>query len=209
MKRCALAAGIVTFALAWALAAAGHGLTGHMAAHMAAVAVAAPFLAIGLAGTSFDAATRWPRTVTPIRMMLLELAVVWGWHAPALRAWAAQGGIGLALEQAMFSVAGLLLWSACLGTRDAFAGERRVAGVAALLLTTMHMTLLGVLVTLAPRVLFADAGIVSSVATLTPLADQQLGGVVMLLIGAGSYLVGALALLSGVLKTSAPRVERS
>ena len=34
---------------------------------------------------------------------------------------------------------------------------------------------------------------------LDPLADQQLGGVVMLMIGAASYMAGGLALLARLL----------
>lgn len=204
MRRVALIAGLAMLGTAWVLAAAGHGITGHMASHMAAVSIAAPLMALGLAGTRIDPATRWPRIVAPLPMMLVELAVVWGWHVPALRAWAAHSSAALAIEQAMFAAAGLLLWSACLGTRDAARLGRRAAGVIALLLTMMHMTLLGVLVALAPRVLFASAGLALTGFALTPLADQQLGGVVMLLIGAGSYLVGGLALLSRVLAGPRP-----
>lgn len=208
MRRSALISGSVVLGAAWALAAAGHGLTGHMAAHMAAVSIAAPLMALGLAGTRFDPATRWPRTVTPIPMMLVELAVVWGWHTPALRAWVAHSGHGLAVEQAMFAAAGLFLWSACLGTRDDTSSTRRAAGIIALLLTTMHMTLLGVLVALAPRVLFAGAGLASLGVTLTPIADQQVAGVVMLLVGAGSYLLGGMALLSRLLRSDRPGMAR-
>lgn len=206
MKRNLLITGVLVLGGAWVLAAAGHSFTGHMTSHMAAVAIAAPLIALGLSGTQFDPATRWPQGVTPMPMMLVELTVVWGWHMPALRAWAAQDKLGLALEQAMFAAAGLLLWSACLGARDAARGERRAAGIIALLLTTMHMTLLGVLVALAPRVLFPHAGLDASGLALPPLADQQLGGVVMLLIGAGSYLLGGLALLSRVLKGERPGI---
>ncbi len=192
--------GIAVLAGAWVLAAAGHSITGHMTAHMAAVSMAAPLMAFGLAGTAFDPAVRWPRFVSPVPMMLVELLVVWAWHMPAARALADGNPAGLALEQAMFVSAGMLLWSACLGTRDASSSTRRAAGVIALLLTMMHMTLLGVLVALAPRTLFSSAGFTWFGTSISPLTDQQLGGVVMLLIGAGSYLLGGLALLFRLLR---------
>jgi putative membrane protein len=209
VRRAPLIAGAVILGAAWTLAAAGHGVTGHMASHMAAVSVAAALLALGLAGTRFDPATRWPRIVGPLPMMLVELIVVWGWHVPALRAWATDSVGGLALEQVMFATTGLLLWSACLGTRDSAQSARRAAGIIALLLTMMHMTLLGVLVAIAPRVLFAGAGLTLHGVTLTPMADQHLGGVAMLLIGAGSYLLGGLALLSRLLTSRRPSIEHS
>jgi putative membrane protein len=171
-------------------AAAGGGMTGHMAGHMLAVAVAAPLLAWGLGGTRWDAAGRWPRLVTPLAMSVAELVVVWGWHLPAARALAGASLAALVAEQAMFLTAGLLLWTAVLGA----GAERRAAGVGALLLTSMHMTLLGALIALAPRPLYT-----SMAHGLDSLDDQQLGGVVMLLVGAGSYLIGGLAMLSTIL----------
>jgi putative membrane protein len=209
VRRAAWVTGLAVLAAGWTVAAADHGVTGHMAAHMAAVAVAAPLLAFGLAGGRLDPASRWPRAVAPVPMSVLELFVVWGWHLPATRALVAESAAGLALEQAMFLAAGLLLWSACLGTRGADDGARRAAGIVALLLTTMHMTLLGVLIALAPRPLFAASGFTFHGATLPPLADQQLGGVVMLCAGAGSYLLGGLALLSRLLRDSRPGMARS
>jgi putative membrane protein len=200
MKRVSLLSGILVLAAAWVVAAAHLGMTGHMAAHMAAVAVAAPLVAWGIAGTRLDPAARWPALVGPLQMSVVELLVVWGWHLPALRQFAATSVPGLVLEQAMFFAAGLLLWSACLGTRDSASGVRRAAGVGALLLTTIHMTLLGVLVALAPRLLFGTHGSDLFGLGLSPMHDQQIGGVIMLLVGAGSYLLGGLLLLGRLLR---------
>lgn len=209
MRRALLITGLAVLVAGWSVAAADYGMTGHMLAHMAAVAIAAPLIAVGIAGTRADPATRWPRIVAPLPMSLIELLVVWGWHLPAARAFVAESAAGLLLEQAMFLAAGLLLWSACLGTRDAGDSARRAAGIVVLLLTTMHMTLLGVLVALAPRILFATEGFTCLGIALPPLFDQQLGGVVMLLVGAGSYLLGGLALLSRLLRNDAPRMAWS
>jgi putative membrane protein len=152
-----------------------------------------------VAGTGADFAARWPVMVTPLPMSLLELVVVWGWHVPAARAFATGSAAGLVIEQLTFLGAGLLLWSACLGAGSAHGSARRASGVIALLLTTMHMTLLGVLIALAPRTLYGTTGFTCLGIIVEPLADQQLGGVVMLVVGAGSYLLGGLALLSRLL----------
>lgn len=208
MRRAALVAGLMVLAAGWTIAAADHGVTGHMAAHMAAVAMAAPLLAFGLAGGCLDPAARWPRVVAPVPMSMLELLVVWGWHLPGACTLVVCGAAGLMLEQAMFLAAGLLLWSACLGMCETGDSTRRAAGIVALLLTTMHMTLLGVLITLAPRPLFGTVGFTVLGATLPPLADQQLGGVVMLCTGAGSYLLGGLALLYRLLRDGRPGMAR-
>ena len=191
MKRAALLLGLALVPVGWAAAAAG-GMTGHMAGHMVAVAVAAPALAWGLSGSRLDPARRWPRAASPMVAMVVELAVVWGWHLPAPRALADGGGGWFVVEQASFLMAGLWLWSAVLGAGR----ERRAAGVGALLLTSMHMTLLGALIGLAPRTLYGHSH---------GLQDQQLGGVVMLMIGAGSYLLGGLAMLGTLLTTREAR----
>ncbi|PZO76683.1 cytochrome c oxidase assembly protein [Sphingomonas hankookensis] len=195
MKRASLVAGLVLLPAGW-LAAAQAGMVGHMAGHMIAVAIAAPLLALGLRDTRFDPACRWPRTVTPLAMSLVELATVWGWHLPALRMLADSHGWAMIVEQAMFLAAGWLLWAAVLGTGP----DRRAAGVGALLLTSMHMTLLGALIGLAPRPLYPAM----AHGMHDPLADQQLGGVVMLMVGAASYFLGGLALLATILRQPEP-----
>ncbi len=186
MRRAATIAGAALLPLGWAAAAAG-GMIGHMAGHMIAVAVAAPLIAWGIGGTRYDPARALPRAVTPMAMMVVELAVVWGWHVPGLRALADASVAVLVVEQAMFLAAGLLLWAAVLGTGP----ERRAGGVGALLLTSMHMTLLGALIGLAPRPLYAHHH---------GMEDQQLGGVVMLMVGAASYFAGGLAMLGTLLR---------
>jgi putative membrane protein len=199
MRRGAVIAGVIALIAAWNLAIAELGVTGHMIAHMTVVSIAAPLVAFGIAGTAYDPAARWPCALAPLPMSMLEMLIVWGWHFPAARAFASSSEWGLMLEQLMFLAGGLLLWAACLGTVNAASTSRRAAGVLALLITTMHMTLLGVLIGLAPRPLFATAGFDCFDAAVAPLTDQQLGGVTMLLIGAGSYLLGGLALMSRLL----------
>lgn len=196
MRRVSLIAGLVLLPVGWA-AAAQAGMVGHMAGHMIAVAVAAPLIAFGLAGSSYDPAQRWPHVVTPLAMSLVELATVWGWHLPALRLLADSNIAAMIVEQAMFLAAGWLLWAAVLGAGP----DRRAAGVGALLLTSMHMTLLGALIGLAPRPLYPAMAHGHHDA----LADQQLGGVVMLLVGAASYFLGGLALLATLLRQPEPQ----
>ena len=67
VRRASLALGVALVPLGWAFAAAPLGMVGHMAGHMIAVAVAAPFLAYGIAGSRWDPAERWPAVVTPLQ----------------------------------------------------------------------------------------------------------------------------------------------
>ena len=81
MRRANLFAGLALLPLGWSLSR--WGMTGHMAAHMIAVAVAAPLLAVGIQGHRFDPAERWPRFASPLVAAMVEAVIVWGWHVPA------------------------------------------------------------------------------------------------------------------------------
>jgi putative membrane protein len=168
----------------------------HMALHMGVVAVAAPLVALAVAGGRLDPVRRAPWLFPPIPASVLELVVVWAWHAPALHHAARRGATALVVEQATFFLAGLLVWLSALGGDRARRGSRAAAGVVALLLTSMHMTLLGALLALGPRPLYAHGG---GFAGLTPLEDQHLGGAIMLIAGGVSYLLGGIGLTAGLL----------
>ena len=201
MRSTLLAAGLVLLAALWlgplpGLASAS--FSAHMTLHMGVVAVAAPLLAGGLAGTARDPVLRAPALFAPIPASLVELVVVWAWHAPSLHHAARHSTAGLVAEQASFLLSGLLVWLAAFGGRARRAANRRGAGVLALLLTSMHMTLLGALLALSPRPLYTHAHAAGGV--LSPLADQHLGGAIMLLLGGLSYLAGGLVLMVQLLR---------
>jgi putative membrane protein len=210
MRRSLLALGMLTLAAAWLgplPALAPRWFTAHMTMHMMVVAVAAPLVALALAGGRCDPARRAPLLFSAVPASILELLVVWAWHAPALHHVARSTTVGLVAEQGTFLGAGLLVWISACGGAAARAGQRAGAGVVALLLTSMHMTLLGALLALAPRPLYAHSVSLSS--PEAALADQHLGGVIMLLVGGASYLAGGLWLSAGLLRreTSAPAHE--
>jgi putative membrane protein len=198
MRAGLLIAGVVSLAAVWLgplPALARDSFSAHMAVHMTIVAIAAPMLAAGVAGTRSDPARAFPWLLAPVHASILELIVVWAWHVPALHQLARQESWALVLEQASFIGAGLWLWIAAVGgTSDRSA--RHGAGVFALLLTSMHMTLLGALLALAARPLYQHH---DAIGALSPLADQQLGGAIMLLVGSSAYLIGGLLLTAGLL----------
>ena len=173
----------------------------HMIVHVTVIAVAAPLIALGVSRTRFDPVCVVPALFKPIPVSLLEFLVVWGWHAPALHHAARQSLAVLLLEQISFLLVGLLLWLSVFGGAGPVRSARAASGVIALLLTSMHMTLLGALLALAPRALYEHGG---GLFHLTPLEDQQLGGVIMLLVGGIVYLSGGLYLLVQLLN-SAPQ----
>jgi len=207
MRPLPLALGLLALASVWVgpLPALLPGpFSAHMTMHMAVVALAAPLIAIGLAAGAFDPVKRAPRLFAPIPASVVELVAVWVWHAPALHHFARHSPLGLVLEQATFLGSGLLVWIAAFGGAAGQRQERIAQGGLALLLTSMHMTLLGALLALPPRPLYAHAGHAHGGA-LAPLADQHLGGAIMLLVGGLSYLAGGLALTVELLQRGRQR----
>jgi putative membrane protein len=200
MRKLPLIAGIAVLGAAWSGLAELFvpSFTAHMIMHMSVVAVAAPLLALAITDTRFDPSSLLPFIFAPLPASLWELVAVWGWHAPALHEFARGSATGIMLEQASFLAVGLVLWISCLGQRGISA-----AGVLGLLFTSMHMTLLGVLLALAPRPLYEHAH--HGAGGLSPVDDQNLGGVVMLAVGGAVYLIGGLILMARLLN-AAPSV---
>ncbi|ODN71416.1 cytochrome c oxidase assembly protein [Methylobrevis pamukkalensis] len=195
------AAGFLLLAFLWAgplTGHAGHAFAAHMTLHMGVVAVAAPLIAIGIAGSRFDPTPRHPVLLGPLLASFVELVVVWGWHVPALHELARGGGPAFAAEQATFFASGLLVWTACLGHAARDREGRSLQGTIGLLVTSIHMTLLGALLSFAGRSLYDHGGHGADPATV--LADQQAGGIIMLLVGGASYLTGGLVLMARILR---------
>lgn len=144
-----------------------------MTAHMLLVAVVAPLLVTGLP------ASGWRPGV--LIGVVAELAVVWGWHLPELHAAQSASPVVAMLAQATFLAAGWLVWVGALSARDP------LVGAMGLFLTSMHMTLLGALLILSPRDLYGHA-----CTGCGGLADQQIGGMIMIGVGTPVYLVAAL-----------------
>jgi putative membrane protein len=193
--------GGAALALAWSpLPAAifGHGFAAHMTSHMTVVAIAAPLLALGLVGSRSDPSMRRPTLFAAVPVSLVELVVVWSWHAPAAHDLARSNGFAFVAEQASFLIAGLWLWIACLGHGGSRPGAAQ--GTVGMLLTSIHMTLLGVLLSTTTIPLYAahHGGAANA------LNQQHVGGIVMLLVGGGVYLAGGLTLAARLLREDLP-----
>jgi putative membrane protein len=165
--------------------------TVHMLLHMSIVAGLTPVVAALVAGGRFDPVRRAPAWFAAIPACLFEFAAVWGWHAPALHLAARHRPWIFALEQLTFFVVSLYFWLAILGGDREARSARSGTGVLALVLTFAHMTMLGALIAIAPRDLYSHGS--------GAIADQQLGGVLMITIGAVVYPFAAVRLSSRLL----------
>jgi putative membrane protein len=188
----ALFAGALLLALLWLGPLPGmarRAFSPHMILHLGVTVVAGPLIAFGLIGLARDRTIRHPIALA-LAASLFEMLVVWGWHAPVLHELAAARLSAFVAQQASFLAAGVLIWAA------AFMGNSRVTagvGLVAMLFTFMHMAMLGLLLTLAPDLVYAPAFCLGAWG-LDPLDDQRLGGALMAVLGGLPYLVGGLAL---------------
>jgi putative membrane protein len=135
--------------------------------------------------------------IVPLAVSLADLVVVWGWHSPVLHMAARTSPAVLAVEQASFALAALLVWLTAFGSQEGRRSEAALAGALTLFFTSMHMTLLGARIGLATRPIYGHGH------GLDPVADQQVGGAIMLVIGGVIYLAGGLILIARVLRRRA------
>ena len=107
-------------------------------------------------------------------LVVLHAVILWLWHAPGAYAW------GLATVPAYWLMQGSLLGSAWLMWRAIFApASQPGSALVALIVTVGQMGLLGALIVFAPRPLYAVHFASTWPWGLSPLADQQLAGLLM------------------------------
>ena len=196
-------AGVAVLLLAWAgpLPAMVPGsFAAHMTLHMVVVGIGVPLLAAGIGPLVAQRSWLGSQLALPMAVSVLDLLVVWGWHAPALHHASRSQPWALVAEQASFAIVSLLVWLVALGSTSQTRQSAALAGAMALFFTSMHMTLLGALIGLAPRSIYEHLHHASG---LPALVDQQLGGVIMLGIGGVIYLAGGLVLMARVLQRRA------
>ena len=222
---CAMGLGALFAALISPLdAAAEASFALHMAQHMLLVVVAAPLIVLGNVGvvalTALPGGLRVPlgRTFAsaPLRRVRAWLFAVpvatavhgltlWLWHAPRLYEAALADPLIHYLEHVTMFGTAVVFWWSVLG-----AGRRSPLGygaaVAALFLTMLHSGLLGILITLAPMPLYKSYAEATPWLGVTPLEDQQLAGIVMLIPGGLAYLLAGLALLATWLAAAEARM---
>jgi putative membrane protein len=153
--------------------------------HMFLVFVAAPVVALGWpAGESSASAARW----RPVLAAGALAAALWVWHSPAPYVATFQSTAIYWLMHLTTFGAALLLWRSLL-----CAWTRSLEGAAAaIVITVLQMGVLGAVITFAPRPLYEPHLYTAMTWGLTPLQDQQLGGVIMW-VPAAVLLAAALA----------------
>jgi len=196
-----IGAGTLLLAALWLGPLAGAGrrsFTAHMVLHLAVVAVAGPLIAFGLLQAHAKRRRLRAPLLAGVAVSFVEMGVVWGWHAPGLhQAAALHGGVFVA-QQGSFLLTAIALWLVSFADRSATASG---VGLFAMLLTFMHMTMLGTGLAMSPELIYPP-GVCQG--GLSPLEDQRLGGVLMASVGATPYLVGGIVLAARLISRGGP-----
>ena len=155
-----------------------------VAHHVLLVAVAAPLMALA-----------FPEYARSLRLSMSALvgahaAILWVWHAPPIYEQAIYGALPYWMMQLTLLGSAFLLWRRIL-SRFTSTGTALLA----LLATVIQMGMLGALLTFAREALYEPHLATTLPFGLTPVADQQLGGLIMWVPAAMPYLIAAVWLL--------------
>jgi cytochrome c oxidase assembly factor CtaG len=137
----------------------------HMAQHLLLIAIAAPLAVLG--GLQIR--------MRPIAGWVLFVSVFLFWHWPAAFQWAAGSPVTGLLELGSILLAALCFWSGTLGDNRLNDGARALLVMTAAVLTDLP----GVVMLFAPRAICVMPAEDAARFGLTPLADQQLAGLLM------------------------------
>jgi putative membrane protein len=193
----------------------------HMVQHLLLLLVAAPLLALSAPSSAIlrgsplavrRASGRWRRRLGlahgnlavlrhPVAVWLLQVGVLWFWHAATPYDAALDNEFLHVLEHASFLVTAVLFWHAVIGVR----GAARVSGGLGVLLVfamAMQSVFLSVLLTFARTPWYSGYATTTASWGLDPLTDQQVAGVIMWIPAGGIYLAAALVLLIGWIRAT-------
>ncbi len=188
----------------------------HMAQHMLLIAVAAPALLLadpfpvivwGLPRALRRATRRWLRrttslgrlwrALTPLPLTWVAYALIlWLWHLPGPYDAALADRLVHDVEHVTFFVGAILFWWPVIGPAPHFRPAAPYGlRIVYLVLAAFHTAALGLLLTLAPRALYASYTAAPRVADLSAAEDQVWGGVVMWGVGGAVDMLAVLLLL--------------
>lgn len=163
---------------------------------------------IGRLAASAPIARLWTRLSAPVTATIVQAALLWLWHSPALfdRALVSEGWH--AAQHLSFVVGALFFWSAMLGRRGAksSASGARAGAALCLFATSVLSGALGALMAFAESPWYSGyARLGMAPFGLSPAEDQQLAGLIMWVPGGLVHAAAALLLIRGLLATAPAR----
>lgn len=166
-------------------------ITGHMGTHILLMNFVAPLVAVGVGAGSALRIPLLAQLETVLLAGMVQIALLWAWHAPSVLPAAMASHLGHLAMQASLFVAALWFWLAVFADH----GAARWRPLFALLLTGKLFCLLGVLLIFAPRTIYSLAPLAAG--GLSPaerLADQQLAGLLMVVVCPLTYLTASVVI---------------
>jgi putative membrane protein len=132
------------------------------------------------------------RVVTaPAAVWLLHAVALWAWHVPALFNAALASDPIHALQHLSFFGTAVLFWWGLV--QDRYDRMQYGAAVLYVFTTAVHSGVLGALLTLSPWPWYPAYATTTAAFGLTPLEDQQLGGLIMWVPAGAIYVAVGLA----------------
>jgi putative membrane protein len=149
----------------------------------------------------------WQVLTHPFVAWAVHAVALWTWHVPAFFQATLTSELVHDLQHASFFGSALLFWWAVVHIGPGTVGYG--AAILYLFTTMVHSGLLGALLTFAERLVYPAYQYTAPDWSLTALEDQQLGGVIMWVPAGLVYIVAALALLAGWMRTAERRSGRA
>jgi cytochrome c oxidase assembly factor CtaG len=197
----------------------------HMTQHEILMLVAAPLLVLGRPLITFlwalpldwsrklgkfakiNALSRlWHTLTIPLVAWLVHAIALWIWHIPVLFEAVLRYEWVHTAQHLSFFISALLFWWALIHGPQGAMGYG--AAVLYLFTTSVHSGVLGALITLAGSVWYPSYVGLTSSWGLTPLEDQQLGGLIMWIPAGLVYVIAGLALFAGWLREADVRAMK-
>ena len=197
----------------------------HMSQHEILMLVAAPLLVLGRPLIAFlwafpvDWSRRigniaklswfsraWRTLTIPLVAWLVHAVALWIWHIPVLFEAVLRYESVHTFQHLSFLLSALLFWWALIHGPQGAMGYG--AAVLYVFTTSIHSGALGALITIAGSVWYPSYIGLTESWGLTPLEDQQLGGLIMWIPAGLVYVIAGLALFAGWLREAELRVAK-
>lgn len=175
-------------------------VSAHMVQHVTLVALAPPLLVLGMRRVQAAGQPRLVQSLAahPGKCAALYGILIWLWHVPRFYETALLDPRVHLLMYGSLIGAAMLFWTS-VASASRTGSVHGPWAIVALLITFVHTGLLGALLLFSPRLWFPLVAGSSLPWGLTPLADQQLAGLIMWVPMGAVFLVAAVWVASGAL----------
>ena len=191
----------------------------HMTQHEMLMLISAPLIVLGRpliaamwamprawrlvvgAGVRYDTISRtWGFFTGPTVAFIVHGLALWVWHIPLLFQATLESDVIHTLQHASFLGSALLFWWAIIYGKRGVASYG--AGVLYLFVTSIHSGILGAFLTFTRRLWYPIYAPTAAEWGLTPIEDQQLGGLIMWVPAGIVYIIAALFMFAAWINAS-------